>query len=172
MWSGIWSVAITWIDFWTWIWSTRHCGQQQEVVCWFQCWENATGFVCWSNNIGSINVKMDGSVLNKKWSFKMLGLNFPSKLDLGSYIISNAKTASKKIGTLIRSLKFLSPKVALYLYKSNKFPCIEYRCHVWAGAPKCFLELLDKLKNEYAGLLDLHLLFLFNPWLIVEIWPA
>ena len=65
----------------------------------------------------------------------MLGLNFPSKLDLGSYIISNAKTASKKIGTLIRSLKFLSPKVALYLYKSNKFPCIEYHCHVWAGAP-------------------------------------
>ena len=52
----------------------------------------------WSNNNGSIDVKMDGSVLEEKSSFKMLGLTFSSKLDLGSYIISIAKTASKKIG--------------------------------------------------------------------------
>ena len=51
-----------------------------------------------SNNNGSIDVKMDGSVLEEKSSFKMLGLTFSSKLDLGSYIISIAKTASKKIG--------------------------------------------------------------------------
>ena len=49
----------------------------------------------------------------------MLWLNFSSKLDWGSYIISTAKTASKKIEDLIRSMKFLSPEVALYLYKSN-----------------------------------------------------
>ena len=70
-----------------------------------------------SNNTGTIDVKMDGSVLNEKSSFKMLGLTFSSKLDWGSYIISIAKTASKKIGALIRSMKFLSPDVALYLYK-------------------------------------------------------
>ena len=29
-----------------------------------------------SNNNGSIDVKMDGSVLEEKWSFKMLGLTF------------------------------------------------------------------------------------------------
>ena len=38
----------------------------------------------WSNNIGSIEGKMDGSVLDKKPSFKMLRLTFPSKLDWGS----------------------------------------------------------------------------------------
>ena len=32
---------------------------------------------------------------------------------------SIAKTASKKIGALIRSVKFLSPEVALYLCKST-----------------------------------------------------
>ena len=69
----------------------------------------------WSNNTGAIDVKMDGSVLEEKSSFKMLGLTFSSKLDWDSYIISIAKTASKKIGTLIRSMKFLSPKVALYV---------------------------------------------------------
>ena len=34
-----------------------------------------------SNNTGSIYVKMDGSVLEEKISFKMLGLTFSSKLD-------------------------------------------------------------------------------------------
>ena len=51
------------------------------------------------------------------------GLTFCSKLDWGCYIISIAKTASKKIGALIRSMKFLSHEVALYLYKSIIQPC-------------------------------------------------
>ena len=54
-----------------------------------------------SSNNGSIDVKLGGSVLEEKSSFKMLGLTFSSKLDWGSYIISIAKTASKKIGALI-----------------------------------------------------------------------
>ena len=39
-----------------------------------------------SKNTGAIDVKRDGSVLEEKSSFKMLGLPFPSKLDWGSYI--------------------------------------------------------------------------------------
>ena len=34
-----------------------------------------------SNNTGSTDVKIDGSVLEEKQSFKMMGLNFSSKLD-------------------------------------------------------------------------------------------
>ena len=91
---------------------------------------------------------MDGSIFEKKLSFKMLGLTFSSKLDWGSYIIFISKTASKKIGTLIRSIKFLSPEVALYLNKSTIQPCMEYCCHIWVGAPKCYLELSDKLQKH------------------------
>ena len=72
-----------------------------------------------SKNTGAIDVKMDGSVLEEKTSFKMLGWTFSSKLDWGSYIVSIPKTASKKIRALIRSMKFLSPEVALNLYKST-----------------------------------------------------
>ena len=100
-----------------------------------------------SKNTGAIDVKMDGSVLEEKSSFKMLRLTFSSKLNWGSYIVSIVKTASKKIGALIRSMKFLSDEVALYLYKSTIRPCMEYCCHVWAGAPSCYLELLDKLQK-------------------------
>ena len=91
---------------------------------------------------------MDGSVLKEKSSFKMLCLTFCFKLDWGSYIISIAKAASKKIGALISSMKFLSPEITLYLYKSTIHPCMEYCCHVLAGAPSCHLELLDKLQKR------------------------
>ena len=75
----------------------------------------------------------------------MLGWTFFSKLHWGSYIISIAKTASKKIGALIRSMKFLSPGVSLYLYKSTIHPRMEYCCHVWAGAQ---MKLFDKLQKQ------------------------
>ena len=77
----------------------------------------------------------------------MLGLTFSSKLDWGSYIVTIAKTACQQIGALIHSMKFLSPEVALYLYKFNKRSYMEYCCHVWADAPSCYLELLDKLQK-------------------------
>ena len=102
----------------------------------------------WSNNTSAIEVKIDGSVLEEKSSFKMVELTFSSKLDWGFYIISIAKTASKKIGVLIRFMKFLSPEVVLYLYKSTICLCMEYCCHVWAGAPSCHLGLLDKLQKQ------------------------
>ena len=91
---------------------------------------------------------MDGSVLEEKSSFKMLGLTFSAKLNLGSNIISIAKTASKKIGASLHSMKFLSPEVGLYYYKSTIHPYMEYCCHVWAGAPSCYWELLDKLQKR------------------------
>ena len=77
----------------------------------------------------------------------MLGLTFSSKSDWGSHIISIAKIASKKIGALVHSMKFLFPEIALYLYKSNIQLCMEYCCHVWGGAPSCHLQLLDKLQK-------------------------
>ena len=119
-------------------------------------------------NTGAIDVKMDRSVLEEKTSFKMLGLTFSSKLDWGSYIVSIVKTASKKIGALIHSMKFLSPEVALYLYN------LPYG-HVWNTVVMSGLVLLVatwncwiSYRNGYVGLLVLHLLPLLNPWLMVQ----
>ena len=113
---------------------------------------------------------MDGSVLEEKSSFKMLGLTFSPKLHLGAYIISVAKTASKEIGALIQSRKFLSPEAALYLYKCG---------HAWNTVVMSGLVLLlatwscwISYKNGYTGLLVLYLLPLLNPWLIVKVLPA
>ena len=111
---------------------------------------------------------MDGSVLDEKTSFKMVELTFSSKLDWGSYIVSIAKTASKKIGALIRSMKFLSPRL-LCISISQPYG------NVWNTAVMSGLVLLVatwncwiSYRNGYVGLLVLHLLRLLNPWLIVE----
>ena len=92
-----------------------------------------------------------------------MGLNFSSKLDWSSYIISIAKTASKKIGALVPSMKFLSPEVTLYLYKSTIWPCMEYCCHIWVSAPSCYLELLDKLQKWICKTV--------GPWLATSLKP-
>ena len=105
----------------------------------------------WSKNTGAIDVKTDGSVFEEKSFFKMLGLTFSSKLNWGSYIVSIVKTTSKKIGALIRSMKFPSPEVALYLYKSTIQPYMEYCCHVWASVPSCYLEFQNKLQKWICG---------------------
>ena len=106
-----------------------------------------------SNNTSAIDVKMgDGSVLEEKSSFKMLQLTFTSKLDWGSYISCIAKTASKITRALIHSMKFFSPEVALYLYKSTIRPFMEYYCHVWASA--LFVTLNYKLQKRICRTVD------------------
>ena len=62
----------------------------------------------------------------------------------------------------MRSIKFFSLEVALYLNKSTIRPCMEYCCLVWAGTPSCYLELLDKLQKRYVGALVPCLLPLVN----------
>ena len=52
------------------------------------------------------------------------------------------------MGALIRSMKFFSPEVSLYLYKSTIYHCMGYCCHVWDGVSSCYLELLDKLQKR------------------------
>ena len=76
----------------------------QDTVDWGKKWlvdfnAGETNLVSfdWSNNDGSIDVKMNGSVLEEKSSLKMLGLTFSSKLDWGSYIISLLKLPPRKL---------------------------------------------------------------------------
>ena len=91
---------------------------------------------------------MDESVLEEKSSFLLLDLSFSSKFDWVSYIISIAKTTSKKIVALNCSMKFLSPEVTLYLCKSTIQPCVEHRCHNWAAVLSSYFEILDKLQKR------------------------
>ena len=100
-------------------------------------------------------MKIDGSVLEKKSSLKMLGLTFSSKLDWGSYLISIAKTASKKIGALIHSNFFLLRLLCISI-------SLPY-AHIWNTVVMSRPVPLVATGNCYAGLLVLYLLLLRNP---------
>ena len=66
---------------------------------------------------------------------------------IGALTLSLLSNLPSKNGAFIRSVKFLFPEVALYLYKSNIWPCMEYCFHAWAVTPSSYLELLDKLQK-------------------------
>ena len=61
------------------------------------------------------------------------------------------------------SMKFLSPEIALHVYKSTIQPCMEHYCHAWAGAPSCCLEMLDKLQKSTCGTVGPSLAASFEP---------
>ena len=165
--TDIWFVATTKVGLRTWIWPTRHSRLRQEVACWFQCSKSQLFSFDSSDNFGAIDVKMDGSVLEE-----MLGLSFSSKFDWDSYIAWIAKTVFKKIGALIRSMKFISPGVALYLYKYTIRPCMEYCCHAWVRTPCYYLVMLSKLQKWIRRTVGPYLLPLLNSWLMVEMYPT
>ena len=64
-----------------------------------------------------------------------------------------AKAAGKKVGSLYRVSKLLTSDIILYLYKATIRPCMEYCCHVWAGASSTSLSLLDKVQKRVANLI-------------------
>ena len=57
-------------------------------------------------------------------------------------------------------MKFLFHEVALHLYKST---IRLYCCHVWTGAPSCYLDLLDKLQKQICRTVGPSLAASFEP---------
>ena len=80
---------------------------------------------------------MEGLKLDEKSTFKMPRLLFSSKLDWGSSIQFTAKIFSKKTGILICYIKF-SLRGLHFIYLATIQLCMEYYCHVWAGALNYF----------------------------------
>ena len=81
-----------------------------------------------------VPVKMSSTELHEETSFRLLGLTFTPTVDWKPYIQSGAKAASRKVGSLFRGQRFLSPESILYLYNVPR-PCMEYCAHIGGCAP-------------------------------------
>ncbi len=95
---------------------------------------------------------MDEDNLTEDQSIRLLGLSISSDLSWIDYISSIAKSSSRKVGSLFRARRSLSPEAILHLYKATIRPCMEYCCHLSAGAPASSLSLLDKVQNRVCNL--------------------
>ena len=101
---------------------------------------------------------MSSTELHEETSFRLLGLTFTPTMDWKPYIQSIAKAASRKVGSLFRAQRFLSPESILYLYKSTIRPCMEYCSHIWGGAPMSKgLDLLDRVQKRVVNLVGKEL---------------
>ena len=71
-----------------------------------------------------------------------------------THIHSLAKHASQKLGFLPRARGFFSSSHLLTIYKSQILPSLEYCSHVWGGAPKSTLCLLNKVQSKAIRLIN------------------
>ena len=148
MWSGIWSVATTRIGFWTWIWSTRHWTRAGigllisllEKSNWF----HLTGLIA----LVLLLWKWMGLALRKNHLLRCWDwLSLPNWI--GALTLSlSLKVPPTKLEPWFVLWSFFSWNCSAYLYISTIHPCMEYCSHVRAGAPNCYLELLDKLQKR------------------------
>ena len=131
----------------------------RAVVEWGDKW--LVTFNCTKTKLLSINryhdpflpsVNMSGEELPENELIRLLGLYFTNTLDWTPYIESIALSAARKIGSLFRARAYLTPESILYLYKSTIRPCMEYCCHIWAGASCTALRSLDKIQNRLLNL--------------------
>ena len=107
-------------------------------------------------------VLMNGDEPDTSASFTKLGLSLSSNLTWKTHIHSLAKHASQNLGFLARARGFFSSSHLLSRYKIR--PSLEYCSHVWGGAPKSTLCLLDKVQSKAICLIN-------NPSLTKSLQP-
>ena len=97
---------------------------------------------------------MNGDELDTSTSFTQLGLSLSSNLIWKTHIHFLAKHASQRLGFLARARGCFSSSHLLSIYKSQIRPSLEYCSHVWGGAPKSTLFLLDKVQSKAIRLIN------------------
>ena len=119
----------------------------------------------WSNNTDNIDVKMNWSVLEKKSSFKVLGLTFSSKLGwtLTSLLLLKLPPSKLELWLILWSfflLRLLCISVNLpyahawnTVVMSGLVPC----------ASSCYLEYLDKVQKRICRTVGLSLATSLEP---------
>ena len=93
-------------------------------------------------------VFIKGHKLEISSSFTQLGLSISPNLIWKPHINSIAKHASQKLGFLSRTCGYFSPSQLLTIYTSQILPSLEYCSHIWGGAPKSSLHLLNRVQSK------------------------
>jgi retron-type reverse transcriptase len=97
---------------------------------------------------------MDGEVLINVDSMTMLGVKIDNTLTWRQHTNSMAKRASAKLAYLFRARRYFTSLQLLLLYKAQIRPLMENCYHVWGGAAKSNLEILDKVQRSAIRLIN------------------
>ena len=97
---------------------------------------------------------MNGTSLQNKGSFDLVGVAFEHDLSWDRHITSIATSAAKKLGLLFRAWWYFSSLNLYTLYVSQIRPCLEYCSHVWGAVPPSTLSILDSIQRKAIRLID------------------
>ena len=147
MWSGVWSVTITRIGFWTWIWSRRLLNGAENGLL-ISMLEKLNSF-CLTGLITLV-------LLMWKWMDLFLGENHLLRCWVWLALLNWIGALTLSLLLKLPPRKFEHWFVLCYefffllrlLCKSTTWSCIGYYWHVWAGAFSSYLKLLDKLQKR------------------------
>ena len=107
---------------------------------------------------------MNDDELDTTTSFTQLGLSLSSNLIWKTHIYSLAKHASQKLDLLARARGLFSSSHLLTIYRSQIRLSLEHCSHVWGGAPKSTLCLLENVQSTAIRLIN-------NPNLTTSLQP-
>ena len=155
MWSDIWSVATTRIDFQTWISSTR-------LVDWDR--KSLVDSILEKLNLFCLTGLITLALLMWKWMGLFLRRNLLRCWGCLSHLNwIGALTLSLLLRLLPRNWSLeASSWGCSCLYKSTIRSYMDY-CHTWAGAPSFYLELLYKLQKPLCRTVAPSLVASFEP---------
>jgi hypothetical protein len=92
-------------------------------------------------------LSINGACVDETGKLSILGMCINSTLSWNDHIFEVAKNAAKCLGFLNRCKKYFTPSLAL-IHKAYIRPKLEYNAHIWSGAPKTTLHLLDRIQKR------------------------
>ena len=111
-----------------------------------------TNYILFGNKrlpaIGSINVSIDGNVLQRVASTKFLGVFIDEKLSWKTHIDQIAVKIAKGLGAMGRVRNIVPNSVLLTLYQTMIYPYLTYCNLVWGSARATSLHKLVCLQNR------------------------
>ena len=97
---------------------------------------------------------MNGTSLQNKGSFDLVGVAFEHDLSWHGHITSIVTSGAKKLGFLFRTRRYFSSLNLYTLYVSQIRPCLEYYSYIWRAAPPSTLSILDSIQRKAIRLID------------------
>ena len=93
-------------------------------------------------------LSMNGTCIAETERLAILGMCINNHLRWNDHIFEVAKNAAKCLGFLKRCKKYFTPSDLASIYKAFIRPKMEYNAHIWSGAPKTVLHILDRVQNR------------------------
>lgn len=100
------------------------------------------------------SVSMGNVNIEEADALDVLGMRISCDARWNDHIFRVSKEAFKCLGFLKRCRKYFTPSDLLTIYRTFIRPRMEYNSHVWAGASKSILKLLDRVQERVKVLIN------------------